>query len=188
MVHGFVRQSGGAATVQSQLHRGTTFSLFLPRAVGAEARPVLLEREAAGGTPPRGEVILVVEDSPEVMDVVQLSLIDAGYRVAPALDGPEAIEILTSGARVDLLFSDVTIPGGMTGIEVARRAQQLRPGLPVLLTTGYAAETLSDNREQFEVLAKPYKRGELLARVAEALARRTAALQHHSAAAGVGSR
>ena len=139
MVYGFVRQSGGNVRIRSTPGEGTTVRLCLPRhrgdapGTGPEAEPPL-----PGETAAAGETVLVVEDEPVVRDVVVEVLRDLGYRALQAADGPAALVLLRSRLRLDLLVTDVGLPGGMNGRQLADAARELRPGLKVLFVTGYA--------------------------------------------------
>jgi CheY-like chemotaxis protein len=109
--------------------------------------------------------VLVVEDEAPVREATAEVLREAGWRVLTACNGPEALAVLDAGEAVDVLFSDVVMPGGMTGPELARMAQRLRPGIGVLLTSGYTGSALASDCDVFEVLAKPYGRADLLSRL-----------------------
>lgn len=171
MVYGFVRQSGGHVTIYSEVGHGSTFNLYFPRIDGVTA-------EVSPGTkrpadPAARETILVVEDDERVrqLTITRLKLI--GYQVLEASDGPNALDVLSRGHPVDLVFTDLVMPGGMSGREVAARARQLRPGIKVLLTSGYAEELVHGDdleREQLKVLRKPYHQAELVAALREVLA------------------
>jgi PAS domain S-box-containing protein len=169
MVYGFVKQSGGHVTIYSEVGHGSTFNLYFPRVDG-------LITEVSPGTkgptdPAARETILVVEDDERVrqLTITRLKLI--GYQVLEASDGPKAIDVLSQGHAVDLVFTDLVMPGGMSGREVAARARQLKPGIKVLLTSGYAEELVhGDEREQLKVLRKPYHQAELIAVLREVLA------------------
>jgi CheY-like chemotaxis protein len=170
MVYGFVKQCGGHVTIHSGVGRGTTFNLFFPRADGADER--MSEETKSDTSSQVGETILVVEDDERVrrLTIARLKLI--GYQVLEASDGPKAIDILTRGDSVDLVFTDLIMPGGMSGREVAARARQLKPGIKVLLTSGYSeglvhAEDLE--RERLKVLRKPYHQADLIAALRDAL-------------------
>ncbi|HET9019959.1 MAG TPA: ATP-binding protein, partial [Acetobacteraceae bacterium] len=176
MVHGFARQSGGAATVASAPGRGTTFSLFLPRAEAearaapdvpspASSRPVVPASAEAVSAPARGLGILVVEDDPEVREAVEFALGDAGHRVVTAADAAGALAVLAKDVPLDLLLCDVALPGGVSGLEVADAARRLRPAMRILLASGYGdslAEAIG-----YEMLAKPFSQADLLRRVAD---------------------
>ena len=169
-VFGFVRQLGGHIMLDSTPGQGTRAVLDLPLA------PVAHRVEdigpAAPPPVPEGATVLVVEDDDGIRDVTGEVLQDAGLEVLRAADGPSALEILRGAARVDVLFSDVVMPGGATGVDLARQAHALRPGLPVLLTSGYGGPSLSRYGAdgEFEVLAKPYTRTVLLERLGRMLA------------------
>jgi PAS domain S-box-containing protein len=168
MVYGFVKQSGGHVQIYSEVGRGTSVRVFLPAArqpaeTGAEAAA---SAEAALPAT-KNETILVVEDDPRVRRVAVARLADQGYRIIEATNGPEALDRLAAGADVDLLFTDVVMPGGMTGDELARKVRERRPGMKVLFTSGYAEPAVA-SREQAETgnwLRKPYTAMELARRV-----------------------
>lgn len=168
-VFGFIRQIGGHVAIQSAPGRGTTVTLYLPLGSATEA--------AVGGTaaPARpgshsgvGLSVLVVEDEPTVRAVAVDMLQDAGFAVLAAPDGPTALALLQEGAQVDILFSDVVMPGGMTGVDLAREARRLRPGIGVLLASGYAAEALTQHggAGEFDLIGKPYDVETVLTRIA----------------------
>jgi CheY-like chemotaxis protein len=171
MVYGFARQSGGFAAIESELGHGTTVRLYLPR-VEAEASDTEIEQPPAA---PRaqGETILVIEDDPEVRDLVVAMLESLGYEVLSASEGADAIDILRATPRIDLVLSDVMLPGGLLGPEVAQRVKQARPDLPVLFMSGYAdAEARSSGllAEGATVLNKPFRRHDLAHHLRVALA------------------
>ncbi len=168
-VFGFVRQIGGHVAIQSAPGRGTTVTLYLPLGSATDA--------AVGGTPSTarpppmsglGWSVLVVEDEPEVRAVAVDLLQDAGFTVLAAPDGPTALALLREGAQADILFSDVVMPGGLTGFDLAREARRLRPGIGVLLASGYAAEALAQHggAGEFELIGKPYDMDTVLTRIA----------------------
>ena len=171
-VYGFVTQSGGHVTVDSTPGRGTSVQIFLPR---SDERPeAALDRDAEAGELPGGqETILVVEDNAMVLELAVAMLIDLGYRVRLATDGRAALDILQGGDPVDLLFTDVVMPNRMSGVELAREAQRLRPGLKVLVTSGYSAHAPGAAPElgEFPLIAKPYRRADLAKRIRAALDR-----------------
>jgi nitrogen-specific signal transduction histidine kinase/CheY-like chemotaxis protein len=167
MVYGFTRQSRGHIKIYSELGHGTTVRLYLPRASraggerGAGAAEVVLPARG-------GERILVVEDNGDVRRVVVLQLRDLGYRVSEAANGEAALKLIESGEPLDLLFTDVVMPGGMTGDELARRARIVRPGLKVLLTSGFARaaiEAADQSEDLRNLLSKPYRKVDLAARL-----------------------
>ncbi len=167
-VYGFVKQSGGHVAIYSELGEGTTVRIYLPRSLGDAAKGEE-SRESPEPAASRAETVLVVEDSAEVRAYSVEVLRELGYRVLEAADGPAALDLLgrPGAARVDLLFTDVILPGGMTGTALAERARALRPGLKVLFTTGYAqsAATRSGRVDPgVELITKPFAYADLAAR------------------------
>ena len=167
MVYGFVKQSGGRLAVDSRLGYGTRIELFLPGAASPDgAAPV-----ASSGAAQRGnERVLVVEDEPEVRGIALAFLRSLGYATVAAANADDALALLRADAAIDVLFSDVVLGSGANGGELARAAQGLRPGLPVLLTSGYERPDGNGGElpgAEFPLLRKPYRREEL----AEALRR-----------------
>jgi PAS domain S-box-containing protein len=167
MVHGFARQSGGAVSLVSEVGRGTTVSLLLPREAqsdyeSAPPRPASGIRPTALG--PALDVLLV-EDDAVVLEAVQTALAEAGHRVAAAHDGDEALALLAAGTAVDVLVCDVMLPGGMGGVAIAREARRRRPGLRVLLVSGCGEAALDETDADYPVLGKPFTRAELLDRI-----------------------
>jgi CheY-like chemotaxis protein len=137
MVYGFVRQSGGQARIQSEPERGTILSLYLPRYFGAQ-EAALAPAEAAAAQRGDGETVLVVDDEPAVRMLVKEVLKELGYTALEAEDGAQGLQLLQSGRRVDLLVTDVGLPGGINGRQLADAALVARPGLKILFITGYA--------------------------------------------------
>jgi PAS domain S-box-containing protein len=172
MVYGFMKQSNGHVTIYSEVGHGTTVRLYLP-ADSTMPADAMVAHTTTEGAPPRGrETILVTEDDPFVRAYVVATLEELGYRVAAAQDGREALSQLTRGAEVDLLFTDIVMPGGMNGWELAEQAQRIRPSLKVLFTSGYALETLvalGRIHPETAILNKPYRRPELARRLREVL-------------------
>jgi PAS domain S-box-containing protein len=173
MVYGFVKQSGGHVTVYSEPGHGTTFNLYFPRSVASTAQGAA--KAVGEDTASRAnETILVVEDDTRVrhLTVKRLKLI--GYNVLEAGDGAAALEVLARGVAVDLVFTDLIMPGGLSGRDVALRAREMRPGLKVLLTSGYAEELVRGDelqRENLKVLRKPYQQADLMAALREVLSK-----------------
>ncbi len=173
MVYGFVRQSSGHIRIYSELGAGTIVKLFLPRAEDVADDHTDNGRASEDHAPARstsGATVLVVEDDELVRRYVSRQLQGLGYRVRVAESAGAALDMLSSGDEVNLLFSDVVMPGGMNGIELCRQAQSLRPSLPVLLTSGYTEYALAREQqipEGVRVLSKPYRLKELSSRVAE---------------------
>jgi PAS domain S-box-containing protein len=160
-VYGFVRQSGGNVRIESKPGHGTTVRLYLPRTEKPNAmpeRPVIRPDEEV--TPADQETILVVEDDADVLEIALEMLRGLNYSVLVARDGPAALDVLRGPERVDLLFSDIVMPGGMNGAELARQARAQRPGMPILLASGYTARALSEEHgvaDDFPLLRKPYR-------------------------------
>jgi PAS domain S-box-containing protein len=154
-VYGFVRQSEGEVRVRSAVGEGTAFQLLLPGAAGAAdaLQPQARPQEVVGGS----ERILLVEDDPTVLALTLDVLSGLGYQVTTATHAAEALQILNSGVEVDLLFTDVVMPGGVSGVSLARTARELRPGLRVLLTSGFVGESQVLEGAEFPLLDKPYE-------------------------------
>ncbi|MBM7485307.1 signal transduction histidine kinase/CheY-like chemotaxis protein [Bradyrhizobium sp. USDA 3686] len=169
MVYGFVRQSGGLVQMQSAPRQGSTVRLFFPRL----ATPPNEDASPAEGIVTRegSETILVVEDNDMVRTYVESELKTLGYRVITAASGPAALDLLRQSGDIDLLFTDVVMPGGMFGPELARQAIQLRPGLKVLFTSGYSQNPVSapDAIGDARILTKPFRRRDLAAMLRSAL-------------------
>jgi signal transduction histidine kinase/response regulator RpfG family c-di-GMP phosphodiesterase len=170
-VYGFVRQSGGEVRLESRPGEGTTVRLFL-RCTSEEPSGAATATAAADPAA-RGEAVLVVEDDEDVRAVAVGTLRDLGYRVLTAVDGMAAMEILQGPERIDLLFSDVVMPRGLDGVTLAREAERLRPGIRILLTSGYTAQALARDHgveNRYRLLAKPYRSAGLAAKLREILA------------------
>jgi CheY-like chemotaxis protein len=163
MVFGFAQQSGGDLKLESTPGEGTVATLFLPL---GDQRFQEAPARAEPGVARRGATVLVVEDEPRLLRVARRVLEGAGLRVLEAVDGPSALEILGGKETVDLLFTDVVLPGGLNGVDLAERARELRPDLRILFTSGYTSHVLADE----DLLHKPYRPRELVARVLDALA------------------
>ena len=156
MVYGFVRQSGGYVAVESALGVGTTVALYLPKATQKpDAEVEAIQTQAIPGG---SERILVVDDNEALLDVTSAMLTASGYRVLCARNSVEAIRILESGQEIDLLFSDVVMPSGMNGVELAREARRLSKGTKILLTSGYAGDVLERHGavNEFPIIDKPF--------------------------------
>ncbi len=162
MVYGFAKQSGGHVRLYSEAGKGTTVRLYLPR---AELEADRAEIKDADQVPRgRGEVVLVVEDDPDVRRLVVRILGSLGYRVVDAPDARAALAVLSAGETVDLLLSDVVLAGGMSGPELARLSRERHRDLKILLMTGYAAEAANRNGGlglETVLLNKPFQRHEL---------------------------
>jgi signal transduction histidine kinase/ActR/RegA family two-component response regulator len=174
-LYGFVRQSGGTVKIASQVGSGTTVTIYLPKATRAapQVEPVKPQVKLKGS-----ETVLVVEDDPDVLDIAVATLSDLGYRILVAYDGVEAMSILERDEPIDLLFTDVVMPYGISGIQLARQARKLRQDIKVLLTSGYTMQTLSAEygaEKEFLIISKPYRQAELAEHVRRALGGRDVA-------------
>jgi PAS domain S-box-containing protein len=162
-IYGFAHQSGGHASLYSEVGHGTTVRVYLP-AVGGEARGLITGRSDAVPLAENAEVVLVVEDNPEVREVTLERVEGLGYVVEEAASAASAIQLLESGNNVDLVFSDIVMAGGQSGYELGRWIHANRPEIKVLLTSGFAAEVVGSRNvatDRFSVLRKPYNRSEL---------------------------
>ncbi len=167
-VFGFVRQLGGHVAIRSALGVGTAVSLYLPLTVGVAAAPLPLpQTDGSSVVAVASATVLVAEDDAEVREVAAEMLRDAGFRVLAAADGRQALALLERGEQVDVLFSDVVMPGGISGLDLARLARRMRPSIGVLLASGYAAEAVGRDAPEFELLAKPYDRNTVIRLIAE---------------------
>jgi len=167
-VYGFVRQSEGDIVLRSELGQGTSFTLRLPSCEPAADAVEPEDRKAAvveGGE----ERILLVEDDPTVLNLTNDMLTGLGYQVTTATNAAEALAVLHTGAEIDVLFSDVVMPGGVSGVSLARTARELRPGLKVLLTSGFIGEGPALANDEFPVLDKPYETHALSTRLRKLL-------------------
>ncbi|MEK1939500.1 MAG: PAS domain-containing protein [Pseudomonas sp.] len=157
MVFGFVKQSGGHIDMVSEVGAGTTVNLYFPRSSAAETVPPAAQ---AGDEPSAGgETILVVEDNPDVRCTVDELLQQLGYSVLLAANGDAAMDVLQSGAQVDLIFTDVVMPGTVKSADLAVWAKQQKPAVPVLFTSGHTRDIISRNHQltpDIHLLSKPY--------------------------------
>ena len=177
MVYGFVKQSGGHIRIYSETGHGTTVKIYLPRSSVAEDAPAPevmrgISREIPRAKP--GETILVVEDNSNVRGYSVSALLDLGYEVREAATAAEALRILELGptARLDLLFTDVVLPDGMNGRQLADRVAKLRPGLPVLFTTGYTRNAIVKHGRldpDVDLIAKPFSIDQLARKIRQML-------------------
>ena len=171
MVYGFAKQSGGHVKIYSEVGEGTTVRLYLPRVHDSEevaAGPELVE--AGGGS----ETILVVEDDAEVRSIATEMLRELGYKVLTAKDAASAVPILESGMKIDLLFTDVVMPGPIRSPELARKAKELIPSIAILFTSGYTENAIVHGGRLdpgVNLLTKPYSRQALATRIRDALTR-----------------
>ena len=169
MVYGFARQSDGQVRIHSELGQGTMVSLFLPRYLGEAERTEADGGHGLAAAPAQaGETVLVIDDEPVVRMLVVDILEELGYSALEASDGPEGLKVLQSKARVDLLITDVGLPGGLNGRQVADAARVLRPDLKVLFITGYAENAVLSHGHLdpgMHVVTKPFAVDELGRRI-----------------------
>ncbi|WP_273454190.1 hybrid sensor histidine kinase/response regulator [Nevskia ramosa] len=173
MIHGFVRQSGGQVRIYSELGMGTTMCLYFPRYIGELDTP----DETATQEQPQtghGETVLVIDDEESIRMLLVMVLEEAGYRVLEADTGPSGLKILQSDTRIDLLITDVGLPGGLNGRQVADAARVARPDLKVLFATGYAENAVVGNghlTHDMRVITKPFELAALTTLVSEMIDR-----------------
>ena len=169
-VHTTIGQSAGFVAIDSTEGEGTSVRLYFPKAkpgpIVSRSTPSIKETPLGNG-----ELILVVEDNDKVREATVRRLESLGYAVVEAKTGPEAITLLQSGEPIALVFSDIVMPGGMTGYGVAERVRAMKPGIKVLLTSGYSDMPLavSETARKVKVLGKPYTREQLACALREAL-------------------
>lgn len=165
MAYGFIKQSGGHIKIYSEPGSGTTFKIYLPRSHQAEVEaPKALSGPVVGGS----ETILVVEDDPAVQETAVRILQDLGYKVLKADDGQSALNILQSGCAVDMLFTDVVMPGPLHSPDLAKHAKQIFPEIAVLFTSGYTQNAIVHGGRLdpgVELLSKPYRREDLARKI-----------------------
>ncbi|SEP81040.1 Response regulator receiver domain-containing protein [Devosia sp. YR412] len=170
MVYGFVKQSGGHVKIYSEVGEGTTIKLYLPRSVEAEDVRVILDAATIQGG---SETILVVEDDADVRATVVELLTDLGYRVLKAIDAQSGLNVIESGVPIDLLFTDVVMPGTLKSAELARKARERMPHIAVLFTSGYTENSIVHGGRLdagVNLLSKPYTREALARKVRLVLA------------------
>jgi PAS domain S-box-containing protein len=173
MIHGFVRQSNGHARIESEPCRGTTVWLYLPRYLGTAEDLPAAEEPASFANAPRteqGETVLVVDDEPTVLDVVTEVLEDLGYTALTARNGAAGLAVLRSGRPIDLLITDIGLPGGMDGQQMATLARTIRPGLKVMFITGYVENGMIDEAQP-HILTKPFAMKTLACRIKDIIAK-----------------
>lgn len=171
MVYGFTKQSGGYAAVYSEPGKGTTINLYLPR--HTEDGDMISGVNDTDHMPSgKGELILAVEDDDRVRRLTITRLRALGYRVLEAMDGAAALELLESETAIDLVFTDLVMPGGISGYDLAEQVRQRWPDIRVLLTSGYAEEVINSEKlmaENLQLLRKPYRQSDLARSVRQAI-------------------
>jgi signal transduction histidine kinase len=171
MIYGFARQSGGHFKLHSTYGQGTSARLYLPR--GSQARKPALTADADEVRADTGELILVVDDSEDVRTVVVAQLKALGYRTIEAADGASAIALLKTTPRIDMLLTDMVMPGGLSGIQLGDTVRQLYPAIGILYTSGFTDDLLRNGSDRplagVHLLMKPYRKHELARTVRDAL-------------------
>ena len=186
MVYGFVKQSGGVVRLHSRPGQGTTVLLYLPRSSDAPAAAVIDTPSAAAAAAGGNERVLVVEDDAAVRETTVALLQGLGYLVQQAGDAQSAWQLIENGLQVDLLFTDVVMPGPLSSTALAQRARKRLPQMAVLFTSGYAQHSIvHDGRLDpgVQLLAKPYSRDTLASKLRQVLVRRLEAARPHPAPA-----
>jgi CheY-like chemotaxis protein len=169
-IYGFAKQSGGTATIDSTLGEGTTVALYLPRAQG-EAIDQRSSESAQETTRGRGKTILVVEDQPDVLEVIEMFLDGLDYRILTAPDGVAARKLLEAGEAIDVLLTDLVMPNGVSGLDLAQDARRLRHDLKIAMMSGYVRdpESRAGRMPDIVFLEKPFRQAELANAIAGAL-------------------
>jgi CheY-like chemotaxis protein len=161
-VYGFVKQSGGSVGIYSEPGVGTTVSLYLPLAGGSPV-PVPSPKSLRGSQTKTSGTVLVVDDEVDLLEIAVVYLEDMGFKVFHATDGPRALQIAARQPDITLLVTDIFMPGGMSGVEVADKVEQLIPDIKILYSSGFASDALAERSgTQLDrpVIYKPYQRDE----------------------------
>ncbi|HET9510080.1 MAG TPA: response regulator, partial [Sphingomonas sp.] len=161
MVYGFVRQSGGGVLAENVEGQGARVAMFFPRARGI-VEPEKLQTNQTRG---QGERILMVEDQEEIAQLGRAILEDLGYDVVQCPSASKAIDLLDHDSNFRLIFTDIVMPGGINGVELAKEVRRRMPAMPILLTTGYSDRALDAESAAFDLVRKPYRRAELAQRI-----------------------
>ncbi|MGE4350254.1 MAG: response regulator [Candidatus Berkiella sp.] len=175
MVYGFINQSKGYVTIQSEANQGTTVTLYLPKIKSTLPPATKEEKIPSDITPKINDVktILIVEDEESLREMTVAFFKNTGHTILQAPNGPKALELIENNSNIDLILSDMIMPGGMTGLDLALAAIKANPNIKILLVTGYAKESLSMKAlpKGFipEVLVKPYSLVDLQKKVYELL-------------------
>jgi signal transduction histidine kinase/CheY-like chemotaxis protein len=168
MIYGFARQSGGQVRIYSEVGKGTTMCLYLPRHQGRDEDARIAHEWEVAPRATEGQTVLVVDDEPTVRMLVSEVLQELGYTAIEVADGSTGLQVLRSDQRIDLLITDVGLPGGINGRQVADGAREVRPDLKVLFITGYAENAVVGNghlEPGMQVLAKPFPMEALATRI-----------------------
>jgi len=166
MVYSFAKKSDGLARIYSEIDQGTTVSLYLPIAEGAHLKPQpIIEKPIAGQL---GGTVLVVDDEADILEIAVSYLTEMGFRVLQATDGASAVAIAEREPEINLLITDIVMPGGMNGLELSEKIKQVKPAIKILYSSGYTSDALSEKRGikiDAPLLDKPYQRSEFIAMV-----------------------
>jgi CheY-like chemotaxis protein len=176
MVYGFMKQSGGHIKIYSEIGHGTVVRLYFPRTGTAAAASAAPEAPAPQESAANGELILVVEDNADVRRTAVSQLRDLGYRTLEAASGKEALAQLDGAPHIAVVFTDIVMPGGMTGWELGTAIKALRPDLPILYTSGFSESSVQDDRAHLAnrlFLPKPYRKRELAQKLQQLLSEAT---------------
>jgi CheY-like chemotaxis protein len=178
MVHGFVKQTSGHIPIYSEVNEGTTVKIYLPRLSHAGEFAAIPEemtqRAEPNELPGASETILLVENNDDVRQHAKSALEELGYKVLVAHDSAGALRIVDDGAHIDLLFTDIVVPGGMNGRQLSKEVLKTRPGLAVLFTTGYTPNAIIHHGRldpDVQLLSKPYTQDDLSRKIRRVLAR-----------------
>jgi CheY-like chemotaxis protein len=173
-VYGFAQQAGGVAEIHSAIGVGTTVSIILPRCTAAAEAEAPERRAANDIAVPGSGTVLLVEDDEDVAVAAMTILGMIGYRAQHVPNAGTALALLLGGERFDLMLSDIVMPGGMNGFELAQKVRQHFPWLPILLSTGYARPAAEAHQAGFEIIAKPYNAASLMDAIVRARQNATA--------------
>jgi CheY-like chemotaxis protein len=165
MVYGFARQSGGDLRIESEVGVGTQITLILPQAVA----PARSAPTPAKQSPNAVSRVLVVDDDALVREALCLQLRDAGFATIAASDGPSALGLIDQGAKFDVLLTDMVMPHGMSGLDLAEQVRERRPEARAILSTGYAEQELPEEGPNWRLLRKPYTASELFSALRTAM-------------------
>ena len=170
MIYGFVRQTGGQVRIYTEIGKGTTMCLYLPRHESEAGADEEISPDHPSGASGDGQVVLVIDDEPTIRMLIAEVLEEQGYSTIEASDGPSGMRVLQSPARIDLLITDVGLPGGMNGRQIADAARELRRDLKVLFITGYAENAVVGNghlERGMHIVAKPFEMDVLARKIRE---------------------
>jgi PAS domain S-box-containing protein len=166
MIYGFVKQSGGTVRIYSELGMGTTVSMYLPLVAAGAEEPARVNEE--GQMKPMGSTVLVVDDEADLLTVALAYLEEIGCKGLQAMDGASALEIVKRERNIDLMVTDIIMPGGMNGVELAQRVHAANPAIRIIYTSGFPADALQERKMELvdgPLLRKPYQRAEFRAMI-----------------------